>query len=322
MLRGRRPTVPALRASRLPSAQEGRSKGGPANVPLTYRLDKGQLLQIMQNEELTGSFVTSTKPTSIVGGHACANVPTQIMACDVLAQQIPAFEQWGNEYVGVGFAPRLGNEHETMMYRVVAARDGTRLDYDPAIPAGAPIAMSAGEFVTFQAGVGDAFVVRTQDAQHPIYLAAYMPGSSLGPGWPTDSQGTGDPDFVNVVPTGQYLNSYSFYADPTFRDTSLVLVRANADGEFKDVSLDCAGTLTGWTPVGTRGVYEYKRVILSREYGAGDAFDAGTCQYGLQRAKSEGPFTATIWGTAFCASHAYTGGTALRKLVDTPLLPH
>jgi len=37
--------------------------------------------------------------------------------------------------------------------------------------------------------------------------------------------------------------------------------------------------------------------------------------------KSEGPFTATIWGWAKDASYAYPGGMALRKLVDTPLLP-
>lgn len=40
--------------------------------------------------------------------------------------------------------------------------------------------------------------------------------------------GNGDPEFVNVVPTGQYLGSYSFYADPTYEETSLVIVREKA----------------------------------------------------------------------------------------------
>ncbi len=298
--------------------------GAPARVPVTYHLDKGQLLQIAQNEELTGSLVSSTKPTAIVGGHACANVPTHVTTCDVLAQQIPALEQWGHEYVGVGYAPRMGGEDELMMYRIIAARDGTRLDYDPALPAGAPVTMSAGEHVSFPAGVGEAFVVRTQDADHPIYLAAYMPGHGAAGGIWTGSDGRGDPDFVNVVPAGQYMSSYSFYADPTFADTSLVLVRAKTNGEFKDVSLECAGTLTDWKPVGTRGDYEFTRVILSRNYRPGDSFDGGgTCQYGLQRTKSDGPFTATIWGTAYCVSYGYTGGMALRKLVEIPLdVPH
>ncbi len=37
--------------------------------------------------------------------------------------------------------------------------------------------------------------------------------------------------------------------------------------------------------------------------------------------KSEGPFTATLWGWEVFASYAYPGGLALRKLVETPLPP-
>jgi len=35
--------------------------------------------------------------------------------------------------------------------------------------------------------------------------------------------------------------------------------------------------------------------------------------------RSEGPFTATLWGWDFAASYAYPGGMAHRKLVETPL---
>ena len=62
-------------------------------------------------------------------------------------------------------------------YRIVASSDGTRLDYDPAVPPGAPTTMNAGDVATFSSGTGDAFVVRTQDSEHPIYVAAYMTGA-------------------------------------------------------------------------------------------------------------------------------------------------
>ncbi len=296
--------------------------GGPARVPATYRLDKGQLLQLVQLQDLTGSIVTTTKPTSMIGGNGCTFLPTDVPACDILAQQIPAFEQWGSEYVGVGYRPRLGNEHERVPYRMVAARDGTRLDYDPAVPPGAPTILSAGEVATFYAGTGDAFVVRTQDVDHPIYVSAHMTGGGLpGFGAGDSFAGWGDPEFVNVVPAGQYLNAYSFFADPTYAETSLVIVRAKSLGEFKDVWLECAGNLTGWKPIGTRGQYEYVRVDLSRNHGPGDTFGTSVCQYGLQRMRSEGPFTATIWGWDQYASYAYPGGMAQRKLVETPLPP-
>jgi len=306
--------------------QDGEGVAGTAAyAPATYRLDKGQVLQIVQSKELSGSIVTSTKPTSVFGGHQCMDVPTSRAYCDAALQQLPSFDQWGSEYVAVGYRPRLGDENELMPYRIVAARDDTRLDYDPKLPRGAPVTMSAGEVVTFYAGVGDAFVVRTQDVDHPVYLAAYMSGSDKGsptdPIGNVDFLGRGDPEFVNVVAAGQYLNAYSFYADPTYDETSLVIVRAKSRGEFKDVWLDCAGNLTGFVPIGTRGEYEYTRVDLAREGGAGQSFGTSVCRTGLQRMKSDGPFTATLWGWAPFASYAMPSGMAQRKLVETPLAP-
>jgi hypothetical protein len=232
-------------------------------------------------------------------------------------QQIPAPEQWGSEYVGVGHRPRLGNEHEAVYYRILAAQDGTRLEYDPPMPpAGAPIELSAGEFKSFHTGTGDAFVVRTQDAEHPIYVAVYMTGGS-------SAGGAGDPEFVNVVPSRQYLNSYLFYADPTYPETSLVIVRAKSDGAFHDVHLDCAGALTEFRPIGSRGDYEFARVVLSHNYQAGSTFDGGVCQVGRQHMWSDGPFSATLWGWGPFSSYAYPSGMALRKLVERELpIPH
>ena len=294
-------------------------KGGRAGRPVKYTLDKGQFLRIVQDEELTGSIITSTKPTTTIGANSCAYVPSAIGTCDVLAQQIPGFEQWGSEYVGVAYRPRLGNEHEPVPYRIVAARDGTMLDYDPEIPPGAPTTLNAGESATFVQGTGDAFVVRTQSSDHPIYVAAHMTGSSGDVFGQKSFAGIGDPEFVNVVPAHQYMNAYSFYADPTYGETSLVVVRAKLRDKFEDVWLECAGNLTGWKPIGTRGDYEYVRVDLAKGGREGEKFGESTCKNGLQRMKSVGPFTATLWGWDNAASYAYPGGMAQRKLVEVPL---
>jgi len=310
------------------SVQDGTNiKGGPPKVPLTYSLDKGEYLQLIQPEQLAGSVLLSSKPTSVFGGQTCAYVPSSTGACDMLWQQIPSFEQWGAEYVGVGYRQRTESTHERMPYRMVAAKDGTRLDYDPYIPPGAPTEMNAGDDVTFPVRVNEPFVVRTQDAEHPIYMAAYMVGGGGGGdgsggyfGTP-NLGGIGAPEFVNVVPAGQWRSSYSFYADPTYKETSLVVIRGKQRDKFEDVWLEGAGILEGWTPIGARGDYEFVRVDLQRDGGPGQSFGDKVCQTGLHRMKSDGPFTATIWGWAFAASYAYPGGMALRKLVDSPLLP-
>ncbi|MBN9162181.1 MAG: hypothetical protein BGO98_11040 [Myxococcales bacterium 68-20] len=295
--------------------------GAAAGIPAKMMLSKGQFAQIAQTEELTGSSVLSNKPTATVGGHECANVPTSAGACDTLAQQIPAFEQWGSEYVGVGYRPRTKNSDEIVWYRMVGGRDGTELEYDPVKPPAAPITLSAGELVLFSARSNDAFVVRSRDAEHPFYLGMHMSGGAGRPPKVPAYGGTGDPEFVNVVPTGQYMSSYSFYADSTFSEHSLVIVRKKTHGDFKDVWLECAGNLPDWKPIDNAGQYEYGRVDLSRQFGPGDSFGDKRCTTGLQRMRSEGAFSATLWGWGAYASYAYPGGMAFRKLVETPLTP-
>ena len=288
--------------------------GAVAGMPAKISLSKGQFVQIVQSEELTGSLVFSSKPTVTLGGQECVYLPTGVGTCDTLAQQIPPFEQWGSEYVGVGYRPRTNNTAEEVWYRMVGGRDGTKLEYDPVKPAGAPLELQAGELALFTARTNDAFVVRSRDAEHPFYLGVHMTGCM-----PYDSMG--DPEFVNVIPTGQYMSSYSFYADSTYPEHSLVIVRKKTHGEFKDVWLECAGDLPDWTPIDNAGQYEYRRVDLSRRFEPGDSFGDKQCRTGLQRMRSEGAFSATLWGWGVAASYAYPGGMAFRKLVETPLAP-
>jgi hypothetical protein len=291
--------------------------GTGQGIAKTYTLSKGQFLQIVQQVELTGTRVTSDKPTSVFGGHSCMFVPSTQGYCDQAQQELPAFRQWGHQYAAVRYRGRALNPDEPTPYRVVAAFDGTRLSYDPTPPASAPTLLGAGQAATFW--TKDPFVVSSQDPDHPFYMAQYMTG---GEG---DFGGEGDPEFVNVVPAGQYLNEYSFYADPTYPETSLVVIRAKGPNGFADVSLDCAGTLSGFAPIDRADTFEYVRVDLSRAGGPGDPFDGGadgggsTCTYGLQRMHSGGPFTATLWGWGTYASYAYPGGMAQRALVSVSL---
>jgi len=136
-----------------------------------------------------------------------------------------------------------------------------------------------------------------------------------------DYNGLGDPEFVNVVAAGQYLSSASFFADPTYAETSLVIVRAKTGGEFKDVILEClGGPVSGFRPVGTRGEYEFTRVTLSDRRRPGLKSDGKLCYYGAHHLRSEGAFTATLWGMDAFASYAYPSGMATRKLVTAPLV--
>ena len=271
-------------------------------------------------DPLSGSVIASNKPISVVSGVPCFNMPIQKGDCDSAHQQLPPLSALGHEYVAVRYRDRRPNVPESVPWQLVGAADRTTLTYAPAPPAGAPATLAAGQVVIFS--TRDPFVVRSQDAAHSFYMAAYMTGftnvdPTPGGPWP------GDPDFVNVVPAAQYLSSYVFFTDPTYPDTNLVVVRARgSDGRFADVSLGCsAAPLSGWMAVGD---YEYTRVDLVT--GDFQPMIAG-CDNGRQTMKSAAPFGVTVWGWGSqqvkvagegtgATSYAYPAGASVLRAND------
>ncbi|MDB4982099.1 MAG: hypothetical protein JWM82_2851 [Myxococcales bacterium] len=283
--------------------------GAAAGQTATYTLNRGEVLQFASLLELNGSKLESNKPIAVFGGNSCMNIPEGVAACDAASQQLPAVSQWGNEYVGVRYRSRSGKaagDGESVPWRVIAAVDGTVLTYDPEPPPKAPASLAGGEAATFW--TGRPFTVRSQDNAHPIFMSAFMTGGA-------DYLGLGDPEFVNVVPSDQYLDHYVFFADVTYKETSLVLVRRKTKDGFKDVTLDCAGVIPDWQPVGASGDFEYTRVDLSVG-GAPAKSGKGECSLGGHEMSSDGPFTATVWGWDNYASYAYPTGTGIRPLND------
>jgi hypothetical protein len=125
-------------------------------------------------------------------------------------------------------------------------------------------------------------------------LFAYMSGSGWAPINPMDAGGPtptgyGDADFVISVPPQQYLSDYVFFTDPTYPETNLVVVREKENGAFQDVTLDCAGPLGGWQPVGD---YEWTRIDLIRH----DFEPQGNCSTGRHEISSKGRFGLWVWG--------------------------
>ncbi len=300
---------------------------GGENEVQTWTLSRGQVLQINQRRELTGSPISSDKRIAVFGGAECTKIPQDFMACDLMQQQIPPFAQWGTEYALVPHRSRLeditGKARETVPWMLVGAVDGTVLTYEPEKPPGAPYELAAGEVAYFMSDfIG---VVRSQDSKHPFYASVHMASSTYSgdvsgggsSGAPGGGWKTGDPDFVNLVPTDQFLDRYVFFADYTFPDTSITVVRRKTATGFAPVDLDCAGELTGWQPLGSAGEYEYTWVEVTKGY-APQSYPKGTCGTGRLEARSVGPFSVTVWGTAYAASYGYAGGMGSRPIHDAP----
>lgn len=295
--------------------------GTPAGVTQTWTLSKGQVLQFVQ-QSMSGSPIESTKPVGVFGGSQCTDMPSKVTTCDMLQQQVPSLAQWGTEYAVVPFPPRAVNavdapEPELVPYTIVGGTDGTELTYDPSRPTGAPLTLGAGEVVSF--ATREPFLVKSQDSKHAFHVTVYMTGGAfnyfLGAG------GTlGDPDYVNVPATAQYLDRYAFFTDFTYPETGLTVVRHKNAGGFAPVELSCGGEISGWKPLGTGGEYEYAWVTLTTSFTEPFAKD-GCSSYGRQEAHSKGAFAVTVWGIGNAASYGYVGGTGLRPANDAVPVP-
>ena len=260
---------------------------GPANTPLTFTLNRGQHAQLTQDISLSGSVIQADKPIGFMAGARCSFVPSGVYACDHLEQMVPPVQALGSEYVGVMYRPRSG---EPAVWRIMGTVDGTTLSYTPDV--GGPTTLSRGQVVEFSTGTP--FVVKSQDEDHPFVLLAHMSGGSTN-----GMNGNGDADSVLSTPPAQYMSRYVFFADPTYPETNLVVVRAKDGGIFHDVALDCAGPLGGWQPVGD---YEWTRVDLSTS----DFQGVNGCSTGRREMTSEGRFGLWVWGWGTPATSTFT----------------
>jgi hypothetical protein len=254
-------------------------------------LDRGETLRFAQLDSLNGSVLESNRPIGVWGGSTSLKIPAEYAAADFAHQQIPPVGVLGSEYVAAPYRPRYDGAEEVLPWRVLGVVPGTVLTYEPARPSDAPEILSEGQLATFRAT--GPFVVRSQDAEHPFYVSGHMTGCAYAEsqtGEFHDRDCRGDPEFVNVVPTAQYLRSYSFFTDPTYPETNLVIVRKKVEGAFAEVKLDCAGTLGAFSPISAD--YEYARIDLVRH----DFQGQGNCDNGRHFIESSGPFGVTVWG--------------------------
>jgi hypothetical protein len=299
--------------------------GAAKNGAHRYSLAAGEFLQLEQGlpegHDLSGTVLSGDTPISVWGNHQCMNIPSTIGGCDGAHFQLPPLRALGQTYVAVR-PPNRGTQDEKPPWRFVAATEGTQLTFDPP-QVGAPTAPLHVGQVAFLDAAGP-FVVRSQGLRYPFFVSAHMTGATS----PDVEQQAGDPESVPLVPTQQWQRGYTFAVEPTFSTSTLVVVRARGpDGQFADVDLDCYGPLAFTTQVGSSGEFQSARVDIQRLGKPG----GGSCDFpGAHTLRSDGPFTATVWGTDSCdgkqppcgsASYAYPVGMGLAAVADVVFNP-
>ncbi len=171
------------------------TKTHPAGVPFTIILNKGEVYQIAARYErgktcdLTGSIIRANKKISVFSGHQCAYVPSTIMACNHLVEQMPPVPSWGKHFY-LGILKTRSN----YTFRVLANENHTRVFIDAKLIK----TLNAGEY--WDSTVSSNIQLT---ANKPILVAQYSQGFKNG-------DLIGDPMMILVSPTQQFLNEYRF----------------------------------------------------------------------------------------------------------------
>jgi len=97
----------------------------------TITLNRMETFQFNSLLDLSGSKVTSSKPVSFFSGHECADVPTNVPACDHLVEQLPPTVTWGQLFFTASLKNRTSGEllDQNKRYRSCLCYS-TRINYN------------------------------------------------------------------------------------------------------------------------------------------------------------------------------------------------
>jgi hypothetical protein len=158
----------------------------------TVTLEPYQVLNVktdLDGADLTGTIVTANRPIGVFGGHEGA--PSSTRCCvDHLEHQLYPVSTWGTSYIAArselrGVAPDY--------WRVVAAEDGTRVTFTPAVQQ--PVTLNRGKFIDFPATAD--FVIT---ADKPVMVGQVLASSGeilrVEPGTDCTNDSDCDPGYL------------------------------------------------------------------------------------------------------------------------------
>jgi hypothetical protein len=257
--------------------------------------NQAQICSAPAGYDLTGTKITATAPVQVIGGHDCANVPSNVAACDHVEESLTPVPTWGNSVLVappqavIGAATGNGNADQQLV-RVVSAVDGNVLTLDPPVPTLGSPTLKAGGFVDIPLSNKSYQISGTGALQVAQFMAG---GDKVDPADSGTAQSKGDPSLSLAVPSSQFRTSYTFLVPDSYTFDFVNVIAETGTA----ITLDGAPLKNPkWSAIGSTN-YSVARVKLN---GGNHAMSAGT------------PFGIVVYGYGSYTSYMYPGGLNLK----------
>ena len=160
----------------------------------SFVINRLQTVYIETVEDLSGTKVVTNRPVSVVSGHECGNVPSNVTACSHLIEQIPPTALWGD----VHYTAPLANKRSYTI-KILAAYNFTIVSI---------YCNNTMELYTISEGQ---FVNKLSQMYEycAVYSSKDVLVAQLSHGGTEDNR-YGDPMMTIVSAANQYLNKFDF----------------------------------------------------------------------------------------------------------------
>ncbi|MBL8957820.1 MAG: IgGFc-binding protein [Myxococcaceae bacterium] len=287
-----------------------------------------------QDNDLTGTVITSDKPVAVFGGSSCGLKPYNRVACDHVEEQIFPFATWGTSFVAQksnplklttgGFATNSPPDH----YKIVSGcpttqcPNGTNITITPANAVSSVLPPNTRCAAGSNLGTGTCRLVGIStvefkssanfriEADQPISVAWFLPGQG-----PTSSGvAEGDPSMILLPPIQQWRTNYTVLAGRDFVSNYLGIAVDNT--RVLRVEVD------GVPVTGLTNAIAGTNYVVKNHAVTGGTHTINVIPRSPQPMQPDGgAYTSlpgagiTVYGYDSYVSYGYTGGLDLQSIV-------
>ena len=149
--------------------------------------------------DLSGTSIVSNQPLTVVSGHQCGNIPSNVKFCDHVSEQIPPTVTWGKRFILTPYKDRTVGQY----FKVIASENSTSVMHN----------CDYGVSTMHLAFAGDVNIFYTNYTTY-CYLESDKPllVTQMIPGYDADGI-TGDPSISIIFPIEQYKRDIIFFSN-------------------------------------------------------------------------------------------------------------